>query len=629
MALDTRNDHCYGIKESICDPTASPVTPPSSASPSFESSKISGISPTNIPTLTPTQSKLDPNDASKRFTFVDLTDGLWSLYQTEIYRNNPIIHCPIGGFVVFYYPNYNHDVVAMADETHYDTCDFTNSTVLSPASFDSSVPIVSYYHNCTTANQTEYVSCSIPGHCQYGQKVKIHTSATITTRDEVTGEWLIHIESLERVLRLMGRRFDETNGFLILDRGYQTEELAEQTLKWIWCGLDHCPSFADLSNSPTQADCEGAIYTLMGFVSRKRPLPNYDKAEEYYQMAIDGGGVNECAARSYLTKMYLDKAEYVNATKSANDLCETCGNGGENDIYGTSVRQAKYAFDSLHESVGVSWPTDGPCATGFVSSLSPSQNPTDISTTTFCTDSSLRFRLSWKGNKISRDCRWVANKQTNQRCNIHGVAAMCADTCGTCSVCADSISRFRLTYRNRTINRNCVWVATKATPSRCKIEGIANACRSSCSVCSTSSSTRVLEYTSTSTRSSSYQSSSIMTPIIMLIIFFFAIGRMIRKNLGIAPQVVKNVSAGHISDTTDYSKEQTNVESFNLNNNARMLSSSTSTRRKGLWWMSRLQNAGDDDEADNNSNVDVLNNISSDSMNQQSSSRVSDVLHSD
>ncbi len=85
------------------------------------------------------------------------------------------------------------------------------------------------------------------------------------------------------------------------------------------------------------------------------------------------------------------------------------------------------------------------------------------------------------------------------------------------------------------------------------------------------------------------------------------------------------ISAQNISDTTDYSKEQTNIESFNLNNNSMLSLTST---RKGLWWMSRLQNAGDDNEADNISNIDELHNISSDSMNQQSSSRVSSAHHS-
>lgn len=323
---------CAGIKNSVCD-------------------QISG-STFDI--------ELDPNDARNRFTFVDLRDGLWSLKQVETYKNNPIIECPLGGSVVFHYPNHQHDVAAMVDEEHYKRCDFKNSSLLSPLSISEDHDTVTYYYHCTTPGHIDYISCSIPGHCELGQKVKIRTSSTIKTRDEMTGDWIIHSSSLERVMRLMGRSFDNPHNFLVLDRGYQTEALANQTLQWIWCGLDHCPSFEDLSPEPSQEDCEGSIYTLMGFVYRKRPIPQYDKAEHYYDLAIKTGGINECAARSYMTKMHLSKEDYESATVNANQLCEICGN--IDGPFGSSVRQAKYEFDILPKEVNVGWPTVGPCA---------------------------------------------------------------------------------------------------------------------------------------------------------------------------------------------------------------------------------------------------------------------------
>ena len=100
-----------------------------------------------------------------------------------------------------------------------------------------------------------------------------------------------------------------------------------------------------------------------------------------------------------------------------------------------------------------------------------------------CNDSSLRFKLNWKGKRITRGCDWVANKATWNRCKVEGVAEMCPDTCGTCDVCADSSARFTLIWNNKKIARNCVWVGNKATIQRCNVEGVAEACRETCEVC--------------------------------------------------------------------------------------------------------------------------------------------------
>mmetsp|Transcript_5584 Transcript_5584/g.8577 ORF Transcript_5584/g.8577 Transcript_5584/m.8577 type:complete len:622 (-) Transcript_5584:314-2179(-) len=342
---------CTGIKNSVCDPTPSPAS----------SSVV----------------QLDPNNASQRFMFVNLADGLWSHLpeETLLYESNPILYCPMGGSIIFHYLNYFHDVVAMADADHYETCNFTNSITVSTRIQNPEFDYATYYHPCgTVPGKVEYLSCSIGNHCQEGQKIMIQTSSTTHVQDDATGEWLIHVASLERVMRLLGRTV-VNNEFLVFTRGYQTEALANQTLQWIWCGLDHCPSFLDTTgNNVTVEDCEGAIYTLMGYVSRKRPIPRYDESEHYYRLAIDGGGANECAARSYLTKMYLDKQDFDNATLSANELCQVCGKGEDNDLFGTSVRQTKAAFEEA--GAVVSWPETGPCAT--VPTTAPSDVPSKI-----------------------------------------------------------------------------------------------------------------------------------------------------------------------------------------------------------------------------------------------------------
>ena len=56
--------------------------------------------------------------------------GLWS---TSVTYTQPIT-CAVGGTVVFRWTQPTHDVVLMASEAAYNTCDFTNSTALAPAS---------------------------------------------------------------------------------------------------------------------------------------------------------------------------------------------------------------------------------------------------------------------------------------------------------------------------------------------------------------------------------------------------------------------------------------------------------------------------------------------------------------
>ena len=59
-----------------------------------------------------------------------------------------------------------------------------------------------------------------------------------------------------------------------------------------------------------------------------------------------------------------------------------------------------------------------------------------------CEDSSIRFKVVKDGRKITRDCNWVKTRGTKSRCKLDGVKAICAKTCGTCtSLCTDSSVR--------------------------------------------------------------------------------------------------------------------------------------------------------------------------------------------
>lgn len=102
-----------------------------------------------------------------------------------------------------------------------------------------------------------------------------------------------------------------------------------------------------------------------------------------------------------------------------------------------------------------------------------------------CEDSPFRFKVKKNdGKTVSRGCDWVANKSTNARCKLVGVANQCPSTCNTCSTCVDSTLRFRFKFNNKGyITRDCTWVANKSTSFRCNVDGMEHTCRDTCGFC--------------------------------------------------------------------------------------------------------------------------------------------------
>ncbi len=131
-------------------------------------------------------------------------------------------------------------------------------------------------------------------------------------------------------------------------------------------------------------------------------------------------------------------------------------------------------FQSAEPSAPVA-PTPAPVA---ASTQSPSTSP-------FCEDTSLRFKVEWNGRLITRDCIWIGNRATFQRCNtITGVSAACPVTCGTCEeTCEDTSLRFKVEWNERIVTRDCIWIGNKATIQRCNIKGVAEACPVTCGLC--------------------------------------------------------------------------------------------------------------------------------------------------
>lgn len=107
--------------------------------------------------------------------------------------------------------------------------------------------------------------------------------------------------------------------------------------------------------------------------------------------------------------------------------------------------------------------------------------PTSSSPST-CYDSTLRFKLELaRGRVITRSCVWVQNK--SKRCALDGVSSMCPNTCGTCSSCMDGENRFKIEINGEKRSRNCTWVANKQTSYRCSMDGVSDTCRDTCGQC--------------------------------------------------------------------------------------------------------------------------------------------------
>ena len=177
----------------------------------------------------------------------------------------------------------------MASAAHLAACDFGGATTLVPTNSAANAQgVASYYLPCnlTTPGGSLYLSCSVANHCAAGQRLTVDVSPHYRVFD-TDGTVLLHSDSLARVMTLLGHRVDPTTGFAYLERGYQTEADADATMDMIWCLESHCPASAiDWLPTATATECRAEVYNLAGFVSRKRPIPDFAHSEGYYRTAL-------------------------------------------------------------------------------------------------------------------------------------------------------------------------------------------------------------------------------------------------------------------------------------------------------------------------------------------------------
>jgi hypothetical protein len=101
-----------------------------------------------------------------------------------------------------------------------------------------------------------------------------------------------------------------------------------------------------------------------------------------------------------------------------------------------------------------------------------------------CVDPPLQFR-SERGK--GRD-KWKTCEEAD--CTIENEAKSCPATCGTCSICVDSVYRFKVDVPMwRVIRKKCSWMNKGGRRSKrrkrklCSLAGVSDACRETCGKC--------------------------------------------------------------------------------------------------------------------------------------------------
>ena len=236
----------------------------------------------------------------------------------------------------------------MASEAHLTSCDFTGAQMLVAQSTTSGH--ASHYLPCRTPGASYFLSSSIGNDCASGMRQAVHVSPSTRAIDESTGEVLLHSDSLARVMRLLGHRTDPRSGFTFLDRGYDSEASANVSLEMIWCLEAHSPSSCrDWDSAATRLSCLAEVHNLAGFVSRKRPSPQYAHAERYYLEALTYDP-NHCPSLGYLAELYVSLGNATASEDAALRLCSTCG----------ANSTAGYQAAAYYQANGIAWPCDLP-----------------------------------------------------------------------------------------------------------------------------------------------------------------------------------------------------------------------------------------------------------------------------
>ena len=98
---------------------------------------------------------------------------------------------------------------------------------------------------------------------------------------------------------------------------------------YLWCVVGHCEDCSAGSCETSRVgldsrdECRSATLNYLGFVNRKKAVPDYDHAEDYYLEALDLWPQN-CGALEYLAELYETTGNATAAAALAPSL-DACG----------------------------------------------------------------------------------------------------------------------------------------------------------------------------------------------------------------------------------------------------------------------------------------------------------------
>lgn len=101
-----------------------------------------------------------------------------------------------------------------------------------------------------------------------------------------------------------------------------------------------------------------------------------------------------------------------------------------------------------------------------------------------CQDSQFLHKLKQNREIFWLPCTWASEQDTLERCGNKIIKTACPVTCNKCNTCQNSRGKFEFYSKpnaTKPSRKNCRWV--KKDLERCKIEGMADACRLTCGVC--------------------------------------------------------------------------------------------------------------------------------------------------
>lgn len=201
-----------------------------------------------------------------------------------------------------------HDVVHMGSEANYVSCNFNDgaNTMLDDGASGE------YFFDCQNLGR-HYLGCSKPNHCtKWNHKMNVQVvdpSTTATLRDTYNvanghNHYSYGMVASQFLLGMTGGN---------AAKGFSSNGVAEDAYNKLWCAEPHTPaSCLDFFTVTTVNEnagkfCDAVIASDMGFVKRKRPNPDFAKAEEYYMKALTIAP-NFCPAVAYAAGMYLQGA---------------------------------------------------------------------------------------------------------------------------------------------------------------------------------------------------------------------------------------------------------------------------------------------------------------------------------